>query len=231
MGAYLHAQNTTTNRRDGHFMVKYHGKGKGKVYPPSDAYSTLHLCRVTWRATHPDQDGTFYFDDGLGYTPIIPGPGSCTREMEDLFTGLKFWRLWVFSRARFPSPPVKRGKGNSLPAGVHPSTLVIRSSGPSKRKRSSDSNAEDRDPKHTRGTRKETSSSRGSRVVHLVRSSPKRAPVPSPIPLVIPDNVIREHVFSFLLSSRYMLSSLVSLTNLSFLSMDLIGSGGLLFCQ
>ncbi|GAA0155162.1 hypothetical protein LIER_12948 [Lithospermum erythrorhizon] len=118
-----------------------------------------------------------------------------------LIYGLKFWCLCILSRARqivtflgdptLNSPPVsykswinklffsedshhsprKHGKGKSPPRAV-----------------------EDRDPKHARGTRKETSSSRGSRVVPLVRSSLERALVPSSTPSVIPDNVVKEQV-------------------------------------
>ncbi|GAA0177682.1 hypothetical protein LIER_29733 [Lithospermum erythrorhizon] len=60
MWAYLDAQNTSTNKLDGPLMVRYHGKGKGKVYSLSDARSELHLCE-------------------LGYTPVIPGLSSNTR--------------------------------------------------------------------------------------------------------------------------------------------------------
>ncbi|GAA0163489.1 hypothetical protein LIER_19341 [Lithospermum erythrorhizon] len=86
----------------------------------------------------------------------------------------------------------KHGKGKGLPMGMRYSPLVFKSSGSSKRKRSSDSVAEDRDPKHARGARKETSSYRGSQVVPLACPSSKRVVVPGPTPLVIPDNVVRE---------------------------------------
>ncbi|GAA0149891.1 hypothetical protein LIER_08952 [Lithospermum erythrorhizon] len=151
----------------------------------------------------------------FGYTPTIPGLSSSTREMVDLATGLKFWRSCVLSRARqmvtFPgnttphSPPVtyktwlnklfpseaprsasmKHRKGKSLPAGVHPSTLVFQSSGSSMRKRSSSSTVEDRDPKHSRGARKDSSSSRGSRVVSPVCRSSEGA-----THSVVPDSLV-----------------------------------------
>ncbi|GAA0145854.1 hypothetical protein LIER_05945 [Lithospermum erythrorhizon] len=54
-------------------------------------------------------------------------------------------------------------------------------------KRSSSSTVEDKDPKHAKGARKETSSSRGSRVVSPVRKSPKAV-----TPYLVPDNVIRD---------------------------------------
>ncbi|GAA0150688.1 hypothetical protein LIER_09570 [Lithospermum erythrorhizon] len=188
-------------------MVRYHVKGKGKVYSPSDAHSALHSCQVTWRATRLDRDGTFYFDDGVSHSvfdraffinvhtgrvchmvgsefvvePYNPYRISRQERQTVTFPGdttlnsppvsYKSWLNKFFSSEVSPRLPAKRGKGKSLPAGVHPSTLVFRSSVPSKRKRSSDSNVEDRVPKHARGTRKETSSSRGSRVVSLVCSS------------------------------------------------------------
>ncbi|GAA0187385.1 hypothetical protein LIER_34673 [Lithospermum erythrorhizon] len=96
----------------------------------------------------------------------------------------------------------KHGKRKSILVGMHSSTLVFMSSGSSKRKRSSDSAAEDSNPKHTRGTRKETSSSCGSRVLPLVRSSLERAPVPTSTPSVIPDNVVREQVVEVSSSSN-----------------------------
>ncbi|GAA0169944.1 hypothetical protein LIER_24320 [Lithospermum erythrorhizon] len=164
----------------------------------------------------------YRFSRRLGNTPTVPGLNDSTREMVDLFTGLKFWRLCILSRARqtvtfpgdatFNSPPVgykswlnklfsseashcspwKHGKGKRLPAGMRSSPLVFKSSGSSKRKHSLDSVAEDRDPKHARGARKETFSSCGPRVVPLTHSSPQRVLVPSSTPLVIPENVVRE---------------------------------------
>ncbi|GAA0156757.1 hypothetical protein LIER_14171 [Lithospermum erythrorhizon] len=73
------------------------------------------------------------------------------------------WRATDLDRDRTFYFDDGRGNGRCLLVGVHPSALFFRSSGLSKRKRSSD-----RDPKHARGTRKDTSSSRGSRVVPLV---------------------------------------------------------------
>ncbi|GAA0145247.1 hypothetical protein LIER_05488 [Lithospermum erythrorhizon] len=87
------------------------------------------------------------------------------------------------------SSSMKHRKGKSLPAGVHPSTLVFQSFGSSKRKRSSSSTVEDRDPKHARGARKDTFSSCGSRVVSPVRRSPEGA-----TPSVVPDNAIINQV-------------------------------------
>ncbi|GAA0167874.1 hypothetical protein LIER_22715 [Lithospermum erythrorhizon] len=261
-GAYLHAQNIATNKPDGPFIVRYHGKGKGKVYSLSDARLAVHSCLVTWKATRLDQREPYLFDDKvsravldqvffhsvrtgrvchrvgpefmvelynpyhfskqLGYIPVIPSLNSITREMVDLFTGLKSWRLCVLFRARqtvtFPgdatsnSPliiyktwlsklfaskdsycsPKRHGKGKGLPAGILSSSLVFKSSGSSKRKCSLDIAAEDRDRKHARGARKKSSSSRGSRVIPSVRSSPERFWVPSSIPLVIPDKVVKE---------------------------------------
>ncbi|GAA0159466.1 hypothetical protein LIER_16233 [Lithospermum erythrorhizon] len=116
----------------------------------------------------------------FGYTPTVPGLSSSVREIVDLPTGLRFWRTGILSRARQTTtflgkdsphtPPtsykawlsnlflskaprsssVKNGKGKGLPAGVCPSILVFQSSGSSKRKHSSSSTVEDRDPKHAR---------------------------------------------------------------------------------
>ncbi|GAA0172721.1 hypothetical protein LIER_26491 [Lithospermum erythrorhizon] len=123
--------------------------------------------------------------------------------MVDLSRGLKFWLAGILSRARqtlifpgssFPHTPptsyktwlsnlfpseaphssfVKHGKSKGLPAGVRPSTMVFQSSGSSKRKRSSSSTVEDRDPKHARGVRKDTSSSCGYRVAFPVHKCPE----------------------------------------------------------
>ncbi|GAA0141621.1 hypothetical protein LIER_02731 [Lithospermum erythrorhizon] len=161
----------------------------------------------------------YRFSRQFGYAPTIPGVNNNTREMVDLSTGLEFWHTGILSRARqtvtfpcstsphtphasyrtwlsklFPSEAprsssVKHGKGKSFPAGVHPSTLVFQPYGSSKRKRSSSSTVENRDPKHARGVRKDTSSSSGSRVASLVCRSPERF-----TPSVIPDSVIRDHV-------------------------------------
>ncbi|GAA0160365.1 hypothetical protein LIER_16937 [Lithospermum erythrorhizon] len=134
--SYLHAQHTATSRLAGPQMMKYHGKGRGKVYVLSEARTILRSCPFR-------------------YTPTIPGLSSSTREMVDLAIGLEFWR----------------------------------SSGSSKRRCSSSSIMEDRDPNHARGVRKETSSSRGSRVV-----SPVRRSLEGVAPSVAPDDVIRDQV-------------------------------------
>ncbi|GAA0140477.1 hypothetical protein LIER_01815 [Lithospermum erythrorhizon] len=109
-------------------MMRYHGKGKGKVYVLSKARIILRSCPVTWKATRPDRDQPFFYDDHesqskndralfvslrtgrvchrvdsefvvepynpyrffrqFGYTPVILGLSSNTREMVDLATGL-----------------------------------------------------------------------------------------------------------------------------------------------
>ncbi|GAA0157426.1 hypothetical protein LIER_14696 [Lithospermum erythrorhizon] len=50
-------------------MMKYHGKGKGKVYAPSDARIVLCSCLVTWKATRPDRDQPFFYDDCKSQLP------------------------------------------------------------------------------------------------------------------------------------------------------------------
>ncbi|GAA0166248.1 hypothetical protein LIER_21445 [Lithospermum erythrorhizon] len=147
MGSYLHDQHTTTNKQAGSQMMRYHGKGKGKVYASIEARSILHSCLVTWKATRTDRKQLFFYDDKWKLT--IP-----TREMVDLAMGLQFWRSRVLSRARktvtfssntipnspptsyktwlnklFPSEAprssfMKYGKGKGLPAGV--SRVVLR---------------------------------------------------------------------------------------------------------
>ncbi|GAA0146054.1 hypothetical protein LIER_06096 [Lithospermum erythrorhizon] len=79
------------------------------------------------------------------------------------------------------STSVKHGKRKGLHAGVRPSTLIFQLSGPSKRKHSSSSTVEDRDPKHARGARKDISSSRGSRVASPVCKSLEAVTPSSPI--------------------------------------------------
>ncbi|GAA0144575.1 hypothetical protein LIER_04989 [Lithospermum erythrorhizon] len=202
--------------------------------------SVLHSCPMTWKASRPDREQLFFYDNSVsqppsdrarfvsactgrvchrvglefvvepynpyrfsrqfGYIPTIRGLSSSTREMVDLATGLSFWRSYISSRARqtviFPgnttprSPPgsyktwlnklfpfeaprsfsTKHGKGKGLLTSAHPSTLVFKSYGSSKRKCSSSRIVQDRDPKHARGAWKDTSSSRGSRVVVEVSS-------------------------------------------------------------
>ncbi|GAA0147463.1 hypothetical protein LIER_07153 [Lithospermum erythrorhizon] len=183
---------------------------------PAEPFGFIKAVCSRWLVLWPKGRGQ------LGYIPAIPGLSSITREMTYLFTGLKFWRFYVLYRARqsvmFPDDttsnnpsvgyktwlnklfsseashclPRKHGKRKGLPVGKHSSPLVFKSFSSSKRKRSSDSAVEDRDPKHARGARKETSSSHGSRMVPETCSSPERVLVPSSSPLVIPDNVVRE---------------------------------------
>ncbi|GAA0158145.1 hypothetical protein LIER_15246 [Lithospermum erythrorhizon] len=186
-------------------MVRYLRKGKGKVYTPRDARTVLSSCLVTWKATRPHREQPFFYDDHESqspsdralfvslrtsrmchrissefivepynpylfsrkfcYTPTIPGLSGSTRETVNLPTGLKFWRKGILSRAR------------------------QKSSGSSKRKHSSSSIVENRDPKHARGAWKDTSSSRGSRVASPVRKSPEAA-----TPSLVPDDIIRDQV-------------------------------------
>ncbi|GAA0151791.1 hypothetical protein LIER_10434 [Lithospermum erythrorhizon] len=100
------------------------------------------------------------------------------------------WRL--FSPDVPPYSPKKNGKGKSLSPGIRPSSLIFKSSGSSKRKPSLENSANDRDPKHTRGTRKEASSSCGSRGITVAYPTPERFLIP--IPLVIPNNAVEEQV-------------------------------------
>ncbi|GAA0185603.1 hypothetical protein LIER_32891 [Lithospermum erythrorhizon] len=130
----------------------------------------------------------YRFSKQFSYTPTIAGLSGNTREVVNLPTGLKFWRKGILSRARqtinfpgntsshtphpiykarfserFPSEAprstsVKHRKEKGLDDGVRPFAMVFQSSGPSKRKSSSSSTVEDRDPKHARGARKDTSS-------------------------------------------------------------------------
>ncbi|GAA0138421.1 hypothetical protein LIER_00173 [Lithospermum erythrorhizon] len=184
MGSNLHAQHTATNRPAGPQIVRYHGKGRGKAYAFGEAYSVLHSCLVTWKATRPDREQPFLYDDRtsqspsnqapfFGYTLTIPSLSSSIREMADLATGLKLWCSCVSSRSNTTphSPPIsyknwlnklfpseaprfssmRYGKGKGLVVGVHPSTLVFQSTGSSKRKHSSSSTMENRDPKHASG--------------------------------------------------------------------------------
>ncbi|GAA0152811.1 hypothetical protein LIER_11197 [Lithospermum erythrorhizon] len=103
--------------------------------------------------------------------------------------GYRTWLSKIFPSEALHSSSVKHGKGKSLPAGV-PSTLVFQPSGSSKRNRSSSSTVEDRDLKPARSIRKDTSSSRGSRVASLVHRSPEGITL-----FVIPDSVIRDQVY------------------------------------
>ncbi|GAA0165777.1 hypothetical protein LIER_21092 [Lithospermum erythrorhizon] len=89
------------------------------------------------------------FMEKLGCTLVVPGLSSSTREMTELFTDLKLWRFYTSEDSR--CSPKKHGKWESLPAGMRFPPLVFKSSSSSKRKRSSDNAAEDRDPKHARG--------------------------------------------------------------------------------
>ncbi|GAA0143025.1 hypothetical protein LIER_03802 [Lithospermum erythrorhizon] len=65
----------------------------------------------------------------------------------------------------------------------------VLSSGSSKRKGSSSSTVENKDPKHARGAQKDTSSSRGSRVASLIHKSLEAA-----TPSLVPDNVMGDQV-------------------------------------
>ncbi|GAA0184108.1 hypothetical protein LIER_31406 [Lithospermum erythrorhizon] len=139
-------------------MVRYHGKGRGKVYASSDAPTALHSCLVTSKATRPDQEKPFFYDDHESQLPLD----------QALFVSLR--------------------------------TSI--SSGPSKRKRSSSSTVEDRDPKHDRGALNDTSSSRGSRVASPVPKSPKGV-----IPSLVSNKVIRDQVSFFSLCVIWNVSS------------------------
>ncbi|GAA0170692.1 hypothetical protein LIER_24897 [Lithospermum erythrorhizon] len=95
-------------------MMRYHGKGKGKVYALSEARTVLRSCLVTWKATRTDGEQPFFYDDHLSQSPpdrafflsvrtgrVCNRVGSeSTREMVDLATSLKFWGSCVLSKAR-----------------------------------------------------------------------------------------------------------------------------------
>ncbi|GAA0145044.1 hypothetical protein LIER_05329 [Lithospermum erythrorhizon] len=69
MGSYLHAQHIATNRPDGPQMVRYHGKGRGNVYAPSNANTILRSCPGTRKATHPDREQPFFYDHRESQSP------------------------------------------------------------------------------------------------------------------------------------------------------------------
>ncbi|GAA0173078.1 hypothetical protein LIER_26770 [Lithospermum erythrorhizon] len=50
-------------------MLRYHGKGRGKVYALSEARSVLHSYPVTWKATRPDREQPFLYDDRVSQLP------------------------------------------------------------------------------------------------------------------------------------------------------------------
>ncbi|GAA0175968.1 hypothetical protein LIER_29046 [Lithospermum erythrorhizon] len=149
-------------------MMRYHGKGREKVYVLSEARTVLRSCPVTWKATRLDRDQPFFNDDHAKQSPLDLV----------LFVSLRTGRVCH-----------RHGKAKSFPASVHPSTLVFHSFRSSKRMRSSSSTVEDRDLKHARGTRKATSSSRGSRVVSPVCRSHVGI-----IPSVVLDDVIKDQI-------------------------------------
>ncbi|GAA0176079.1 hypothetical protein LIER_29136 [Lithospermum erythrorhizon] len=51
-------------------MVRYHGKGRGKVYASSDAHTALSSCLVTWKATRLDREKPFFYDDHECQSPL-----------------------------------------------------------------------------------------------------------------------------------------------------------------
>ncbi|GAA0141253.1 hypothetical protein LIER_02439 [Lithospermum erythrorhizon] len=133
---------------------------------------------VTWKATRLDRAEPYFFNDKVSHTILDRA----------FFLIERTGRTVTFPiDSTSNSPPVsyKTWLGKLfLPEYPHCSS----------RKHGKDSEVEDKDPKHARGTRQETSSSRGSRVVPLVRPSSERVAVPGPTPLVIPDKVVGERV-------------------------------------
>ncbi|GAA0183737.1 hypothetical protein LIER_42456 [Lithospermum erythrorhizon] len=75
---------------------------------------------------------------------------------------------------------------------MHNSSSIFKSSGFGKRKYSLEDSAEDRDPKHVRGARKEASQSLGSKGITLAYPTPEKILIPTP--RVIPNNVVEEQV-------------------------------------
>ncbi|GAA0183033.1 hypothetical protein LIER_30519 [Lithospermum erythrorhizon] len=215
LGSYLHAQHIASSRPADPQMMRYHGKGRGKVQsPPNRAlFFSLRTGRISHRIGSElmvEPYNPYRFSLQFGYTPTVPGPSSSIREIVYLSTRLRFWRTCILSRVWqtiiFPgnasprTPPTSykawlsnlfpsEAPGKSLPAGVCPSTLFFQSSGSSKRKFSSSSTVEDRDQKHVRRVRRDTSSSRGSRVASPIYGSPKRV-----APSIVPNNIIRHRV-------------------------------------
>ncbi|GAA0166307.1 hypothetical protein LIER_40165 [Lithospermum erythrorhizon] len=59
----------------------------------------------------------YRFSRKLGYTPVLPGLTNNSREMVDLSTGFKFWRLCVLSRAKQSATFLGDSTLNSHPAG------------------------------------------------------------------------------------------------------------------
>ncbi|GAA0138455.1 hypothetical protein LIER_00202 [Lithospermum erythrorhizon] len=154
-----------------------------------------HYVFVTWKSTRPDREQPFFYDDHKVQLPVDRA----------LFVSLRTGRVChrigsefivepynpYHLSPQFGYTPTIPGLSNNTREMVDLSTGLEfwRSSRSSKRKRSSSSPVEDRDPKHDRGVRKETSSSRGSRVV-----SPVRRSLEGVVPSSVPDDVIRDQV-------------------------------------
>ncbi|GAA0148151.1 hypothetical protein LIER_07672 [Lithospermum erythrorhizon] len=51
-------------------MVTYHGKGRAKDYAPSDTRTFLRSCLLTWKATLPDREQPFFYDDHESQSPL-----------------------------------------------------------------------------------------------------------------------------------------------------------------
>ncbi|GAA0185444.1 hypothetical protein LIER_32732 [Lithospermum erythrorhizon] len=127
-------------------MVRYHGKGRGKVYSLSDARTVLHSCMT------------------VGIHASSTDLSNSSREMVDLSMGVQLWRLCVHSRAKqlatFPSDSTsnsqpsgyrswlnklfssdaprclpKHGKGKGSSSGTRSASLILKSSSSSNRKR------------------------------------------------------------------------------------------------
>ncbi|GAA0168323.1 hypothetical protein LIER_23068 [Lithospermum erythrorhizon] len=197
LGSYLHAQHIANSRPASPQMMRYHCKGRGKVYVLSEARTVLRSCPVTWKATRPDREQPFFYDDHLVQSPPD----------RDLFVSVRTGRIchmigsefivdpynpYRFSRQFVYVPTIlglSRSARQTEREGSSSWCSTFNVDFPivwfSKRKRSSSSIVEDRDPKHARSVRKDISSFRGSRVASLVRRSPKK---------VIPDNGIRDKI-------------------------------------
>ncbi|GAA0175508.1 hypothetical protein LIER_28669 [Lithospermum erythrorhizon] len=105
MGSYLHARHISTNRLATPQMVKYHGKGRGKIYAPIDRALFVSLrmgivCHRVGLEFIVKPYNPYRFSRQFGYTPTIPGLSSSAREIVDLPTGLRFWCACILSGAR-----------------------------------------------------------------------------------------------------------------------------------
>ncbi|GAA0158063.1 hypothetical protein LIER_15184 [Lithospermum erythrorhizon] len=63
------SRHTTTNRSVSPQMMRYHDRGKGKVYALNEARYLLRSCLVTWKATRPDRGQPFFYDGHARESP------------------------------------------------------------------------------------------------------------------------------------------------------------------